>query len=194
MTAARSAGRLPSLSLVVLLAACGSGAAATPQPTLPPRPAVPDLWRTVTSDDSAVRLVVPTDLTVTGTSDQVAGFRSAADGPDDLVIVAVGPRHLQQPAAGESVAEWLERDGWLTNHQEGDRLREVSQVALLLPAGPAVEMISSFGSGDMQYWSIVYAIRTPAGYGLLQAAGAGPRPNAAPDEIRLMRELVEFAP
>jgi hypothetical protein len=183
-----------AFALLVALTACGSSTSATPGPTLPEPPAVPNRWRTVTSDEGDVRLVVPPDVTVTGTSGLASGFRSVAEGPDDLVVIAVGPAQLAQPDLGESVADWLERDGWLTNHQEGDQVTELRSRELSLPAGAAIELTSEFGSDGLEYWSIVYAIRTDRGYALLQAVSAGPRPDEVPDEIRLMRELVAFGP
>ena len=64
---------------------------------------------------------------------------------------------------------------------------------LLLPAGPTIELTSTFQLGVQGiHWTMLYVIRTPLGYGLLQVSGPGLPPDQPPEEVELMRQLVEF--
>jgi len=178
---------MPLVAILAGLAACGGPTPST-EPTVPPRPAVPELWRTVTNDQGDVTLVVPPDLIVANTNGGISGFREPRDGLDELVVTAAGPSRVEQRVPGESVAEWVRRGNLLTAGRGG--LGAVAQREVRLPTGSALEMSAPWDAGER--WTILYVIDTGRGYALLHFDGAGRRPDEPPDEVRLMRELVEF--
>jgi len=183
--------RAASVILLVALTACGESAR-TPEPTPPVRPAVPDGWRIITTDAGDVTLVVPPDLIVLNTSGSISGSRAAAGGIDELIVSVTGPARVEQRAPGESLPDWVTRGNWLTAGR-GEPLA-LTQREVLLPAGPALEMIAGFRFGNEDRWTILNIIDTGQGYAVLQFDGGGPRPDEPSDEVRLMRELVEFRP
>jgi hypothetical protein len=174
-----------------ILTACAAAPSETVEPTLPPRPDVPQGWRTITSDEGQVRLIVPPDLVVFHTAGSVHANRENGDS-ELIMVAAIPPEQLNQPR-GESPAEWANSGGWLTAGQGHVDLADVSARNLLLPAGPTDELTSTWMLGELgRRWTVLYVIQTPNGYGLLQASGAGDPPEVPPRELRLMRELVEF--
>jgi hypothetical protein len=174
-----------------ILTACGAVPSETVEPTLPPRPDVPQGWRTITSDEGQLRLVVPPDLVVFHTAGSVHANRENGD-TELIMVAAIPPEQLNQPR-GESPAQWANAGGWLTAGQGHVDPADVSARNVLLPAGPAHELTSRWMLGELgRRWTVLYVIQTPNGYGLLQASGAGDPPEVPPRELRLMRELVEF--
>jgi hypothetical protein len=174
-----------------ILTACGASPTETVEPTLPPRPDVPQGWRTITSDEGQVRLVVPPDLVVFHAAGSVHANRESGDS-ELIMVAALPPEQLNQPR-GELPADWANAGGWLTAAQGHVDLADVTTREVLLPAGPTYELTSRWMLGDLgPRWTVLYVIQTPNGYGLLQVSGAGQPPNPPPRELRLMRELVEF--
>jgi hypothetical protein len=189
-------------ALVVLAALTGcagpSAEASTPEPRLPPRPDVPPGWRAIRSDDGEVRLAVPADLTVIHTSDSIHGFRDledagALDDVEVLTVAAIPPSQLIGPRGGQAAAEWADAGGWLTPGQGSVGDADVKSRDLLLPAGPTIELTSTYLLADRGvHWTMLHVIRTPRGYGLLQVSGPGTPPDQPPEEVELMRQLVGF--
>lgn len=183
--------RAASVILLLALAACGE-AAPTPEATPPARPPVPDGWRIITTDADDVSLVVPPDLIVANTSGSISGSREPAAGIGELIVSVTGPARVDQRAPGESVADWVTRGNWLTAGR-GEPVA-VAQREVLLPAGPALEMIAAFRFDNEDRWTVLNVIDTGQGYAVFQIDGRGPRPDQPSEEVRLMRELVEFRP
>lgn len=181
-------GLLATLLLPLVLVACGASVP-TPEPTLPPRPAVPHLWRTVASDGGDVQLVVPTDLNVTDTRAAIVGSRDEV-----LIVSAIGPGSLEQPRAGESVADWIERLGFLAGDEANAELGAVTRRELLLPDGPALEVSAGRTTEAGEAWTMVHVFDTGRGLAVLAFSGQGSAPDQPTDEMRIMRELVDFAP
>jgi hypothetical protein len=192
--------RAVALVVIAALTACAGSPDATPTPEqqLPPRPDVPPGWREIRSDDGAVQLAVPADLTVIHTSESIHGFRDvedadALDAVEVLTVAAIPPGQLIGPRGGESAAEWADAGGWLTPGQGSVGDAEIRSRDLLLPAGPTIELTSTFELGAQGvHWTMLHVIRTPLGYGLLQVSGPGLPPDQASDEVKLMRQLVGF--
>lgn len=187
--------RVAALLLIGLIAACAATPSETPDASetpLPPAPDVPPLWRTITSDEGDVRLVVPPDLVVLHTAASVHAYREAADG-EPITVAAIPPRQLNQPRGDESAVEWANAGGWLTAGQGHVDEAEVRSRDVLLPAGPTIELTSSWVLGGQgPHWTMLHLIRTSSGYGLFQVSGPGAIPDEPPEEVRLMRELVDF--
>ena len=192
--------RAASLLLALVATACGAEAPGSPvtaePPPLPERPAVPAGWRTITSDEGDLSVAVPPDLIVIHTAGSINGFRNEGDGVEtSLTVAAIPPGELLQPRGGQSVEAWADEGGWLTGGQGHIGDGEVRRRDVLLPAGPAIELTSTYEVGDLgQVWTQLYVVETPSGHGLLQVSGDGPPADEPPDEVRLMRELVEFRP
>ena len=182
--------RAAVVGLVTLLVACGTQTP-TPEPTLPPRPQAPPPWRTVTSDDGAVHLVVPPDLIVINTDGSIHGYR---DEGVTLSVAAV-PASQLQPPRGETVEEWADEGGWLTAGQGQIGNGEVRRRDVLLPAGSAILLTSTYRVvGELgEVWTMLHVIQTKGGHALLQISGQGPPPDEVPEEIRLIRDLVRFS-
>ena len=183
--------RAAAFGLMVVLGACGASEP-TFEPTAPVRPPVPDGWQLITTDQEDVTLVVPPDLIVLNTSGSINGHREAAAGIDELIVSVTGPARIEQRARGESLADWITRGNWLTAGR-GEPVA-ISQREVLLPAGRALETIAAYRFGTEERWTMLNVIDTGQGYAVLQFDGGGPRPDEPSDEIRLMRELVEFRP
>lgn len=178
---------------LALLAACGDAPVASLEPVVPPRPDPPPTWRMVTSDDGDVRLWVPPDLDGVGVASSVIAQRRGDDA-ELLTVAAIPPGQLVQPR-GEPAVRWANGGGWLSAGQGHVDEAGVRSRDLLLPAGPTVELTSTWTLGDAgPRWTMLHLIRTPNGFGLLQVTGEGSPPDDAPEEVHLMRELVEFAP
>jgi hypothetical protein len=180
---------MPVVAILAGVAACG-GTTPPTEPTVPPRPAVPESWRTITSDREDVTLVVPSDLIVTNTDGAISGFRESRGAAEELIATATGPSRVEQRVPGETVAEWVRRGNLLTAGRGG--LGAMAQREVLLPAGSALELSAPWDGGER--WTILYVVDTGRGYALLHFDGSGPRPDEPPAEVRLMRELVEFDP
>jgi hypothetical protein len=126
------------------------------------------------------------------TDGAISGFRDPEGAAEGVIVTATGPARVEQRAPGESVGEWVRRRNLLTAGRDG--LGAVVQREVLLPAGPALEMSAPWQVDGAERWTILYVIDTGRGYALLQFDGAGPSPVEPPDEVRVMRELVEFEP
>ena len=179
------------VSVLAGLAACASTA---PQPdaTVPPRPAVPDLWRTITNEQGEVTLVVPPELVVTNVDGAISGFREPDGEVEELIVTATGPSRVEQRAPAESVADWVTRTNLLTAGR--GEPESVTRREVMLPSGAALEMTSAFPFDNEGRWTMLHIIDTGQGYAILQFDGGGPPPDEPSDEVRLMRELVEFRP
>ena len=177
-----------TIALVAVIVGC----TAAPQPTLPPRPTVPDGWRTVISESELIELVVPPDLEVYHVTDLISGSRLTDGVRDPLMLRATSPLSLAQPAADESATEWAERSGALTGHQVDATVGRVERRDLLLPAGPALELTTAYRVDSDDYWTIVTVIDTREGYALLEFGGQGPPPVGPFEDIGLMQQLIRF--
>ena len=178
-----------------LLAGCGSPAASV-EPTIPERPAVPDGWREVTSDAGDVRLTLPADLGVIFTGAGVMAQRAMPDDEARLEVLALGPADVfPQPRTGEQVRTWLEQQAWVPVAGEGG----VTQVAdrtereVVLPAGRALEVATTVMPGSPDEGRVVaYAIATEGGLAILRFVGRRVAMNAREDELRLIALLAQF--
>ncbi len=180
---------MAALAVVAFLAAC---ATASEEPTLPPRPSVPEHWRTITSERDLIDLVVPPDMNIAHVSDLISGSRITDEVADPFLLMATSPLSLAQPTGGESAFEWVERSGALTGHQVDVTIGQVERRELLLPAGPALELTTAYRAGSSDFWTIVTVIDTGSGYALLEFGGHG-RPPAEPiEDIGIIQELVLF--
>jgi hypothetical protein len=177
--------------VVVALAACGE-AVPTTEPTIPTRPPVPGGWQVVSTDAGDVIMAVAGDVIVANTSGSIGGFRRPAPGVDELIVAVTGPSGVEQREPGELLDDSITRGNWLTGGR-GEPLT-ITRHEVLLPAGPALEVIAAYRFQDKDRWTMLHVIDTGRGYALLQFDGGGPAPETAPDEIQLMRALVEFAP
>lgn len=175
--------------VLLLLAACGAPPA-TPEPTLPPRPAVPAQWRTVTSDEGDVVMAIPRELVVTITSGGVQGFAEQA-GAGQIDVWAMGPGTLAL-RPGQSIEEWIDASSWLSGQWEGAVLGPVRRTAVMLPAGPAIEMTAGYTVDGEEAWTFLYAIDTRPGFAVFRAGGPGPPPDGLPEELALIRDLAVF--
>ena len=176
---------------VVALVGCSGQPSPTSEPTMPPVPAIPDLWRTVTADDRDLTLVVPPDLVVTNTSGGISGFRDKIGDTPALIVNAAAPERVNQPVSGESLTDWVRRESLTAGRGE---LGAIAEREVLLPAGPALEMTGGWMMDGQERWMILYVIDTGRGFAVLAFDGDGPLPDAPTDEVQLMRELVSFGP
>lgn len=180
------------LGMVAVLAACGD-ATPTPEPTLPPRPDVPDRWRTITSDEGDLELAVPQETVVTHTTGAILG--TVEVGRAVVQVLAAAPAHIEQRTAGQSTLDWLAA-GWLPDFNEAGVRGEIGQRQLLLPEGPALEASATYQGTESQAWKIIYVISTTRGDAILELSGVlsgvEQRPEADADQLRLIRELVAF--
>jgi hypothetical protein len=181
---------IAALVMLVALIGCGQQSP-TPEPTAPPVPAIPNLWRTVAADDGDVTLVVPPDLIVTNTSGGVSGFREPAGNASALIVSAVPPARVNQPTAGESIADWVRLESLTSGRGE---LGAIEEREVLLPAGPSLEMTGEWMLDGQERWMILYVIDTGRGFAVLAFDGDESPPDAPTEEVRLMRELVTFGP
>jgi hypothetical protein len=179
-----------TLVAVVALIGCGQQSP-TPEPTVPPAPAIPDHWRTVRTDAGDMTSVVPPDLIVANTSGGLSGFRDQAGDAPALIVNAAPPSRVNQPSAGESLTDWVRRESVTAGRGE---LGAITQREILLPAGPAVEMTAGWILDGQERWMILNVIDTGAGLAVLAFDGDGPPPDQPTEEVRLMRELVTFGP
>jgi hypothetical protein len=174
-----------------MLTACGAPTP-TSQETPAVRPAVPDGWRVITSDREDIILPVPPALVILNTSGSIGGLREADGRHEELIVSATGPRRVDQRQPGESVEDWLTRGNWLTAGR-GEPIATTYR-EVLLPAGSTLEVTAGYRFEDEDRWTMLHVIDTGQGYAVLQFDGGGPKPETAPEEIRLMRELVEYQP
>lgn len=183
---------LATVLMLLVLGSCG-GPTPTPEPALPPRPVVPDGWRTITSDEGDAELAVPPEVVVFHTAGSIHGSRDEGDGVESLTVAAIPAGQLVQPRGNESVEEWADAGGWLTAGQGQIGNGEVRRRDLLLPGGAAIQLTSTYRVGELgDVWTMLQVVRTTRGYALLQISGHGTPPEEPPEEIRLIRDLVRF--
>ena len=180
-----------ALAVAATLLACGAPPLTT-QATPAVRPPVPDGWRVIATDRRDVTLPVPPDMVILNTSGSIGGLRGADEERAELIVSATGPGRVDQRQPGESVEDWLTRGNWLTAGR-GEPLATTFR-EVLLPAGSTLEVTAGYRFGDEDRWTMLHVIDTGQGYAVLQFDGGGVAPAAASDEIRMMRELVEFRP
>jgi len=184
---------LPAFAIVMASVLVGCSAPTpTPQATPAVRPPVPDGWRVITSDQQDVTLPVPPDLVILNRSGSIGGLREADGGPEELIVSVTGPGRVDQRQPGESVEDWLTRGNWLTAGR-GEPIATTYR-ELSLPAGSTLEVTAGYRFGDEDRWTMLHVIDTGQGYAVLQFDGGGPKPDMASEEVRLMREMVEFQP
>ena len=186
------------LASMVLVSGCASvvptaGASATPVE----RPAVPPGWISLASIDGRVELVVPPDLTELEQSSGVLvqGDFNGVETP--IQIWASGPRDLpDQPGAGESAREWLQRSGWLPQAGSGGvtTVSDASEGEVVMPQGPAYRAALTAG-GETGAGSrvVVYAISTSTGVAVIQMLGDPATIQARADELNLIALLATFS-
>ena len=182
-------GSAAVLAVATLVGGCG-GESSTPEPTLPPRPAVPEGWRTVTTDEGDVVMALPREFVVGSTSGAISGFPEL-DGPASTGVIVMGPE-THELEAGQTVDQWIEANNWLTAQRDGARLGPVQRERVLLPAGPALEITASYEADGAAAWSILYVIDTGREPTVARFGGDGAPPDDLPDELALIRDLMAF--
>jgi len=184
------------VSVTALLGACSSARSASPsaQPTISVRPAVPDGWSTIASDEGDVRLVLPPDATIMLTAGSVLAQGPFYDGAVSWEVWATGPPALiDQPRAGQSIVDWLGQSGWMPKPAKGLRGGPTSERETILPAGRALEVATSLQPGTPDEGrAIVYAIETGGGLAVLRFVGTPAVLEERALDLQLMSQLVEF--
>ena len=181
--------RIGVLGVLLVLAACGD-TAPTPDLVPPPRPALPDGWRTVTTDEGDVAAALPRSFVVNSTSGAIAGFPDI-DSSESASFIVIGPTtHDLQP--GDTIDDWVEASNWLTGQREGAEQGLVERRELLLPSGRALEFSAAYTVAGQQAWTFLYAIDTGDDISVVRFGGDGPLPADLPDDFALIRDLLEF--
>ena len=190
--------RLVSVMVTVTasLGACASTRPASPsaEPTLSVRPPVPDGWSTIASDEGDVRLVIPPGATIMQTAGSVLAQGPFRDGAVPWEAWATGLRALiDQPRAGQSIADWLGQSGWMPQAGEGITQGPTTERELILRAGRALEVTTSLQLGTPDEGrAIIYAIETGGGLAILRFVGTPAILEERALDLQLMSQLVEF--
>ena len=178
-----------------LLVGCGSPAASV-EPTIPERPALPDGWHEVTSDGGDVGLALPADVDSMGSLAGIYAQERAQNGPPEFEVVASGPADVvPQPQSGEQVSTWLARQSWVPRAGEGGvtETADAAQREVVLPAGRALEVsITAMPGSPQEGRVVVYAIATNGGLAILRFVGNPARMDAEANELRLIALLAQF--
>ena len=179
------------LALSVLASAC---AEAQPEP-IPTRPAVPDSWVVVETDEGDVRLTLPPELAPLHTAGGIiAQEPMTAAGIIELELMASGPYTLvDQPASGESVVEWLREQSLVPRDDGLTVIGSTSTSEVAFPTGRGVEVSTMvFPGGPEEALVITYAVRTTVGIVVLRFIGQPERLRERADDLRLITFLAEF--
>ena len=188
-------GLLPP-SLIGALAGCGSAvpASATPQPTAAARPAIPDEWTTLTTEEGDIQLVVPPDIElINAAPSSLMAQPPMREGDIPFEVMAVGPGELRPPPAEESIPQWIEQRGFLPQAAEGVTVGPTTERETILPAGRAFEITTSVQPGTPEEGRVVlYLIETEAGLALLRFVGTPAGIEERTADMDLMRRLVVF--
>jgi hypothetical protein len=188
---------MSGLALIMSLAACGGDGAASqaPEPTAAQRPTAPDGWKTLTTAEGDVRLIVPPDIDlINAAPGSLAAQLPMRDGilPFEVVVEAPGAE-LGPPGAGESIFAYLQNRGWLPGADAGITFGPIVERETSLPAGRAFEVRVSVQPGTPEEGRVaIYLIGTQAGFALLRFVGTPAGMEARRVEIELMSRLVEF--
>lgn len=184
------------VTITAMLAACSPTrpAPATTEPTLFVRPAVPDGWSTIASDEGDVRLAVPPDASIMLTAGSVLAHGPFHDGAVPWEAWATGPAALiDQPRAGQSIVDWLGQSGWMPQAGEGIAQGPTTEREYILPAGRALEVTTSLEPGTPDEGrAIIYVIETGGGLAVLRFVGAPAILEERALDLQLMSQLVEF--
>ena len=187
--------RTRPLMAAAVLAGCS--ASAPPPPSAAPgameRPAVPAGWRTITSDEGDVRVVVPPDADVLQTAGSVL-----AQAPTDVPgapfeVWVTGPAAIIQPTGGQSTMHWLEDSGWMPREGGGIVFGPTTERELFLPAGRAIEVTTSVQPGTPDEGGVVlYVVETGGGFAIVRFVGTPALLEQRTLQIQLISQLVEF--
>ena len=184
-----------AIVILGLLVGCGSPAASV-EPTIPERPAVPDGWREVTSDAGDVRLALPADLDVIFAAAGIMAQERAQNGVPGFELLAAGPTDVvPQPRSGEQVSTWLAHQFWVPVAGEGGvtQTADRTEREVVLPAGRALEVaITAMPGSPDEGRVVVYAIATEGGLAIIRFVGSPAAMNARGDELHLIALLAEF--
>lgn len=188
----------PASTAVVAAFVSGCGSVASPsltvEPTAAVRPAIPDGWTKLATEEGDIRLVVPPDVGLTlAAPGSVTAQAPMRDGVIPFEVMAIGPGQLGSRGAGQSVSSWMQETGWLPRAAEGVKLGPVTERETMLPAGRALQVATSVQPGTPEEGRVViFVIETEVGLALLRFVGtpAGMEERAA--DMDLISQLVEF--
>ena len=181
---------------MVLVSGCASVPAVTASATPVERPAVPPGWISLTSIDGRVELAVPPDLTELEQSSGVLvqGDFNGVETP--IQIWASGPRDLpDQPRAGESPREWLQRSSWLPRAGSGGvtTVSDATEGEAVMPQGLTYRAALTANAGTEEASRVVvYAISTSTGVAVIQMLGDPATMQGRADELNLIALLATF--
>ncbi|HEX7196828.1 MAG TPA: hypothetical protein VF364_08355, partial [Candidatus Limnocylindria bacterium] len=179
------------LAISVLATACAD---AQPEP-LPTRPAVPDSWVILESDEGDVRLALPPELAPLGTAGGIIAQEPITpEGVNELELLASGPSALiDQPAPGESLVEWLREQHLVPSADAVTVVGSTSSSEVALPSGRGVEVSTIVFPGTPEEALVVtYAVPTTMGFAVIRFVGQPERLRERADDLRLVTLLAEF--
>ena len=185
----------PVLWAVLGLAAVATGCAQGEPEPIPTRPAVPEGWVMLESDEGDVLLALPPELAAVSTAGGVMAQEPLTpEGIIQLELLASGPSALlDQPAPGESLVEWLRAQFLVPRADATTVIGSTSTSEVALPMGRGVEVSTTvFPGTPEESLMITYAIPTTMGVAVLRFVGQPERLRQRADDLRLVTLLAEF--
>ena len=187
----------PGVAMVTaLLVGCGAAMplSATPQAAVAVRPAAPDGWTTLTTEEGDIRLVVPPDVALMNAAGgSLTAQPPMRDGVTPFEVMAVGPSELGRPETGQAFTQWMEQRGFLPPAGEAVTRGPTTERETILPAGRALEISTSVQPGTPEEGHVVlYLIETDGGLALLRFVGTPAGMAERTADIDLMSRLVDF--
>lgn len=178
-------------ALVAALGGCAGDAAAT----LPPRPAVPADWVTLTTASGDLELSLPPDVEAFYAEESVVANSTpdADTGRLTFGLMAFGPWSvLDPPQAGETPERWIERV--ILSGVPQERRSATSSRTVLLPSGVAQLTSTTVDAGTADEERVmVWAVPAHGRIGYLIVNGAPEQMAGYQADIELIAALMRFA-